>query len=118
MPPEEVSEARFAFGQFDAGGRGYISRRSMKVAARALGVPLRNKQLTELLHHLTGELPSDDMRIDMPLFERVLAACRAAISPDDKLREAFKLLDIYGTHPCMHPAHMVAQSCASIGRHG
>ncbi|KAJ2661689.1 Calcium-binding component of the spindle pole body (SPB) half-bridge [Coemansia sp. RSA 1200] len=91
---DRLNEIKEAFDLFDTNKDGFIDYFELKVAMRALGFDQKKDELFRVLETYGT---SDNSRISMEGFTRVMSEMISARDPVDEYKKAFKLIDEHNT---------------------
>ncbi|GIL88179.1 hypothetical protein Vretimale_14096 [Volvox reticuliferus] len=93
LTKDESEGILFAFETLDPERTGFVSRKQLKVALRALGFGVKKADVTELLSR-HGEESTE--RLDFQTFRKLVADQMSQRSILDEHRRAFQLFDVLG----------------------
>ncbi|KAG2492447.1 hypothetical protein HYH03_009389 [Edaphochlamys debaryana] len=93
LQKDESEGVLFAFETLDAERTGFVSRRQLKVALRALGFNVKKADVADLLAR-HGEEETE--QLDFQTFRKVVADLLSQRTLQDEHRRAFQLFDITG----------------------
>ncbi|EFJ40187.1 hypothetical protein VOLCADRAFT_78083 [Volvox carteri f. nagariensis] len=93
LTKDESEGILYAFETLDAERTGYVSRKQLKVALRALGFGVKKADVMELLSR-HGEEHTE--RLDFQTFRKLVADQLSQRSVLDEHRRAFQLFDVLG----------------------
>ncbi|KAK9823193.1 hypothetical protein WJX72_000983 [[Myrmecia] bisecta] len=94
LSEEEAAEVREAFNLFDTDHSGFMDYRELKVALRALGFPVKKKDVKQIL----VEYDKDESgKIDLAEFQLIMTAKLLNRDPDEQMSKAFQLFDLDGS---------------------
>ncbi|KAG2447802.1 hypothetical protein HYH02_007259 [Chlamydomonas schloesseri] len=93
LTKDESEAVLFAFETLDAERTGFVSRKQLKVALRALGFGVKKADVADLL---TRHGEDGTQQLDFQTFRRVVADMLCQRTPLDEHRRAFQLFDVLG----------------------
>ncbi|KAG1678512.1 hypothetical protein FOA52_014545 [Chlamydomonas sp. UWO 241] len=89
----ELEALQHAFSTLDSDQTGFVTRRQIKVALRAMGFPAEKADVADAL--MRSGAP-DAEAIDFGVFQRVVGERLLARTPQEEMLRAFQLFDVHG----------------------